>query len=106
MSSQDSLDWRSEFAKENEEDSETRNEAASEFSKSWIGNLWSMTPFFVAFSLFIISEGCENGDIVMYIMSHNTCIRLEKGKERKIKWWFRIFQFIFLIKLTFVDKIK
>lgn len=101
MSSQDSLDWRSEFAKENEEDSETRNEAASEFSKSW-----SMTLFFVAFSLFIISEGCENGDIVMYIMSHNTCIRLEKGKERKIKWWFRIFQFIFLIKLTFVDKIK
>lgn len=70
MSSQDSLDWRSEFAKENEEDSETRNEAASEFSKSWIGNLWSMTPFFVAFSLFIISEGLGSGEIVICNVYH------------------------------------
>lgn len=65
MSSQDSLDWRSEFAKENEEDSETRNEAASEFSKSW-----SMTLFFVAFSLFIISEGLGSGEIVICNVYH------------------------------------
>jgi len=65
MSSHDSLDRRCAFPKGNEEDPKTRNEAASEFSKSW-----SMTLFFVAFSLFIISEGLGSGEIVICNVYH------------------------------------